>query len=67
MKKHLIKPYARASTKEKEQIANYRISRPRRVVEITFGISASRFRIFRRPTIASVDAVTSFTKGSRTS
>ena len=62
LKEYLIKPYARASIKEKEQVANYRISRPRRVVENTFGICASRFRIFRRPIIASVDTVTSITK-----
>ena len=35
---YLIQPYARASIKEKEQVANYRTSRPRRVVENTFGI-----------------------------
>ena len=62
LKEYLIKPYARASIKEKEQVANYRISRQRRVVENTFGICASRFRIFRRPIIASVDIVTSITK-----
>ena len=62
LKEYLIKPYARASIKEKEEVANYRISRQRRVVENTFGIRASRFRIFRRPIIASVDTVTSITK-----
>ena len=62
LKEYLIKLYARASIKEKEQVPNYRISRPRRVVENTFGIRASRFRIFRRPIIASVDTVTSITK-----
>ena len=54
MQQHLLK--------KKEQVANYRISRPRRVVENIFGICTSRFRIFRRPTIASVDTVTSITK-----
>ena len=59
---YLIKPYARATIKEKEQLANYRISRSRRVVENTFGICSSRFRVFRRPIIASVNTVTSVTK-----
>ena len=59
MKECLTKPHARVSIKEKEQITNYRISRPRRVIENTFGICPSRFRIFRRPIIASVDTVTS--------
>ena len=62
LKECLIKPYAKASIKEKKQVANYRISRPRRVVENTFRICASRFRIFRRPIIASADTVTSITK-----
>ena len=62
LKEYLIKLYVRASTKEKEQVANYRISRPRRVVENTFEICASRSRIFRRPITASVDTVISNTK-----
>ena len=61
-KEYLIEPYARASVKEKEQVANYRILRPRRVVENTFGICAFRFRILRRPAISSVDTVTSIAK-----
>lgn len=62
LKEYLIKPYARASIQQKEQVANYRISRARRQVENVFGICASRFRIFRRPIIAAVDTVTSVTK-----
>ena len=62
LKEYLIKPYARVSIKEKEQVASYRISRPRRAAENTFGIWASRFRISRRPLIASVDTLTSITK-----
>ena len=63
LKKYLIKPYAKASIKQKEQVTNYRILRPRRVVDNIFGY-ASRFRIFRRPIIASVDTVTSITKAT---
>ena len=43
---------------EKEQVANYRISKPRRVLDNTFGICAFRFRIL----VVSVDKVTSTTK-----
>ena len=63
LKEYLIKPYALyVSIKEKEQVANYSTSRTRRVVENTSGICASRFRIFRRPLIASVVTVTSIIK-----
>ena len=62
LKEYLVKSYARPSIKEREQVANYRISQPRRVVENTFGICTSRLRIFRRPIIASVDTLTSMTK-----
>ena len=59
----LIKPYAGASIKKKEQVTNYRISRPRRILENTSKMCASRFESFGRPTIESVDTVTSITKG----
>lgn len=42
----LIKPYNPDSLNNERRICNYRISRARRVVENSFGILASRFRIF---------------------
>lgn len=42
----LIKPYGRDSLNNERRMCNYRISRARRVVENSFGILASRFRIF---------------------
>ena len=62
LKVNLMKPYPRGCIGINERIANYRISRARRVVENTFGICASRFRIFRRAIIAKTALVIEITK-----
>ena len=62
LKAYLLKPYPGTTLSEEERIFNYRLSRGRRIVENTFGIAASRFRVLRRPIIAKIDTVVQITK-----
>ncbi|XP_057665979.1 putative nuclease HARBI1 [Diorhabda carinulata] len=45
MRPDLLKPFSRATLTNNRRIYNYRLSRARRVIENTFGILASRFRV----------------------
>ena len=63
LKTNLIKPYSRSSNfNQRNAMANYRISRARRVVENAFGIATFRFRIFSRSITVSVKTATEVTK-----
>lgn len=55
LKPYLLCPYpGRGGLTSEQDIYNYRLSRARRVIENTFGILASQWRVYRKPIIASV-------------
>ena len=58
----MMKPYPGQKLTTTQLIFNYRLSRARRVIENTYGIMASRFRIFRRPMMVNVDKVVKVAK-----
>lgn len=55
---YLMRPYpGRGGLSVDQKIFNYRLSRARRMIESTFGILVSQWRIFRKPIIANVENV----------
>ena len=62
LKKHMMKPYPNQNLPLDQRVFNYRLSRARRIIENTFGIATTRFRIFRRPIIAKPEKVILITK-----
>ena len=47
LRKDLLKPFSQKQLTNERRVFNYRLSRARKVTENTFGIVASRFRVFR--------------------
>jgi len=64
MKTFMMRPYPKNCSERSEIVFNYRLSRARRVIENSFGILATRFRIFRRPIIAGVEKTIAITKAA---
>ena len=57
LKQYIQKPFGQARLTNERRIFNYRLSQARCIVENSFGILASRFRIFMAPINLSPDKV----------
>ncbi|XP_020299121.1 protein ALP1-like [Pseudomyrmex gracilis] len=62
---YMMTPYTRGRKLNiGKKVFNYRLSRARRVVESAFGILVTRWRIYRKPIIATVTNVQQFVKAT---
>jgi len=62
LKTYLIKPYNSVPLTKEEKIFNYHLIRARRIVENTFGILVSRFRMFEKKVACKLSTVDKIVK-----
>ena len=66
LKSYLLRPYSGKNNLTDEQsIFNYRLSRASRVIENSFGILASQWRVYRKPIISSVETAMKIVQGTQ--
>ena len=61
---YMLRLYPGKCLPDNKRIFNYHLSRARRVIDNTFGILATKFRIFQRPIIAKPEKVTQITQAA---
>jgi len=58
----LLRPYPGRNLTQKQKVFNFRLSRARRIIENTFGIIATKWRILHRPILATPEKCESYIK-----
>uniref|UniRef100_A0A3Q1FAT0 DDE Tnp4 domain-containing protein n=1 Tax=Acanthochromis polyacanthus TaxID=80966 RepID=A0A3Q1FAT0_9TELE len=48
LQRHIMRPYRGRHLQRKQKVYNYRLSRARRIVESTFGVLSTQWRMYRR-------------------
>lgn len=64
LNEYTLRPYPANQLNSEKRTFNYRLSRARRVVENAFGIMSSKWRIYRKPIVASLETVESIVKAT---
>lgn len=62
LKHYLLKPFSRTQLSKEQRIFKYRLSRARRIIENTFGILTSRFRVFEKQISCNVSVAVKIVK-----
>jgi len=57
LRKDLLRPFSQKQLTNERRVFNYRLSRARRDIENTFGITASIFRVFRTEISLKLDRI----------
>nr|XP_012233675.1 PREDICTED: putative nuclease HARBI1 [Linepithema humile] len=64
LKSYLLRPFSGKNLSAEQSIFNYPLSRARRVIENSFGILASQWRVYRKPIISSVETAMKIVQGT---